>query len=115
MRNQSLEAKNSEPVKREKMGAKGTISAEKIWNIGNLEEEAWKTEWLIDYIDLNRKVLGAHYSIAGGGPMCAGGGSGYQLAYFGGKKARNTTVEALPTASSTGESERPAEQYLGHR
>ena len=55
------------------MGAKGTISAEKIWNIGNLEEEAWKTEWLIDYIDLNRKVLGAHYSIAGGGPMCAGG------------------------------------------
>ena len=60
---------------------------------------AWKTEWLIDYIDLNRKVLGAHYSISGGGPMCVGGGSGYQLAHFGGKEAPVTAVEtSRPTA-----------------
>ncbi|MBF0329879.1 MAG: caspase family protein [Nitrospirae bacterium] len=36
------------------------------------------TEWLIDYIDLDNKVLGAHYSIKVVGTGF-GGGSGYQL------------------------------------
>jgi hypothetical protein len=91
-------------------GGEGTLaikSLTEIWvafkNIGTwlvVGTSAWKTEWLIDYIDLNRKVLGAHYSIAGGGPMCVGGGSGYQLAYFGGKEAANTAVGALPPTAT---------------
>ncbi|MDI6744266.1 MAG: caspase family protein [Thermodesulfovibrionales bacterium] len=36
------------------------------------------TEWLIDYIDLDNKVLGAHYAISVAG-LGFGGGSGYQL------------------------------------
>ena len=59
----------------------------------------WQIDWLIDYIDLNRKVLGSYYAISGGGPMCAGGGSGYQVAHFGRKEAGNETMEALPTPS----------------
>lgn len=42
----------------------------------------WKTEWLIDYIDLDNEVLGAYYAIRGGGPLCGGGGKGYVLAKF---------------------------------
>jgi hypothetical protein len=37
-----------------------------------------KTEWLIDYIDLDNKILGAHYAISVAG-LGFGGGSGYQL------------------------------------
>ena len=37
-----------------------------------------RTEWLIDYIDLDNKVLGAHYAIRVAGTGF-GGGSGYQL------------------------------------
>jgi hypothetical protein len=36
------------------------------------------TEWLIDYIDLDNKVIGAHYAISVAG-LGFGGGSGYQL------------------------------------
>ncbi len=36
------------------------------------------TEWLIDYIDLDNKVLGAHYAISIAG-LGFGGGSGYHL------------------------------------
>ena len=42
----------------------------------------WKKEWLIDYIDLDNKVLGAYWAVKGGGPLCGGGGSGYLLAKF---------------------------------
>ncbi|MBC8199735.1 MAG: caspase family protein [Desulfobacteraceae bacterium] len=42
----------------------------------------WKTEWLIDYIDLDNNVIGAYYAISGGGPLCGGGGKGYLLAKF---------------------------------
>ena len=45
----------------------------------------WKTEWLIDYIDLDNNVIGAYYAIRGGGPMCGGGGRGYLLAKFKGE------------------------------
>ncbi len=106
-------------------GGEGTLAVKSLTeirvafkNIGTwlvVGTSASKTEWLIDYIDLNRKVLGSHYSIAGGGPLCVGGGSGYQLAYFGGKEAPSTTLEALPMASPPGESEPLAEQSLGHR
>jgi len=36
-------------------------------------------EWLIDYIDLERGILGGHFSIRGGGLLNIGGGRGYQL------------------------------------
>jgi hypothetical protein len=105
-------------------GGEGTLAIKSLTeirvafkNIGTwlvVGTSVWKTEWLIDYIDLNRKVLGAHYSIAGGGPMCVGGGSGYQLAYFAGKEARSTTLETLPMAFPPAKNQRLAE-YLGRR
>jgi hypothetical protein len=43
---------------------------------------AWKHEMMFDFIDLDKNLMGSHYSIGGGGPVCAGGGSGYTLARF---------------------------------
>lgn len=43
---------------------------------------AWKHEMMFDYIDLDKNLMGSYYSIGGGGPLCAGGGSGYTLARF---------------------------------
>ncbi len=43
---------------------------------------AWKHEMMFDYVDLDKGLLGSFYSIGGGGPLCAGGGSGYTLARF---------------------------------
>ncbi|MEN6466749.1 MAG: caspase family protein [Syntrophaceae bacterium] len=43
---------------------------------------AWKHEMMFDYIDLDKSVMGSYYSIGGGGPLCAGGGTGYTLARF---------------------------------
>jgi len=40
---------------------------------------AWKHEWLIDYIDFDRGILGGNFSVAGGGLLNVGGGKGYQL------------------------------------
>jgi hypothetical protein len=41
---------------------------------------AWKYEWLIDYVDFDKRILGGNFSMAGGGLMNVGGGKGYQLA-----------------------------------
>lgn len=40
---------------------------------------AWKHEWLIDYFDFDRGILGGNFSVAGGGLMNVGGGKGYQM------------------------------------
>jgi len=40
---------------------------------------AWKHEWLIDFIDLDRGILAGNFSIAGGGLLNFGGGKGYQM------------------------------------
>ncbi|TAN43857.1 MAG: hypothetical protein EPN22_08965 [Nitrospirae bacterium] len=55
-----------------------------------------KTEWIIDYIDLDNKVIGAHYSISIAG-LGIGGGSGYQLVKLGGeKKLRAVDMKTVP-------------------
>jgi len=41
---------------------------------------AWKYEWLIDYVDFEKRIIGGNFSIAGGGLLNIGGGKGYQLA-----------------------------------
>lgn len=43
---------------------------------------AWNHEMVFDYIDLDKNLMGSFYSIGGGGPLCAGKGSGYSLARF---------------------------------
>jgi len=43
---------------------------------------AWKHEMMFDYIDLDKSLMGSYFSIGGGGPLCAGGGTGYTLARF---------------------------------
>ena len=43
---------------------------------------AWKHEMMFNYIDLDRNTMGSFFSIGGGGPLCAGSGSGYSLAVF---------------------------------
>jgi len=47
---------------------------------------AWKYEWLIDYVDFDKSIMGGNFSVAGGGLMNIGGGKGYQL-------VRGKTVE----------------------
>lgn len=42
----------------------------------------WSHEWLIDYIDVDKGILGGYYAIKGGGPLTLGGGKGYvQLSF----------------------------------
>ncbi len=48
-----------------------------------LAASAFTHEWLIDYVDFRKRVLGGNFSIAGGGILNAGGGKGYQLASAG--------------------------------
>jgi|GEM_PF-554322 len=59
-----------------------------------------KAEWLIDYIDLDNKVLGAYYAISVAGTGF-GGGSGYQLVKLmdGGFKQRALVVADSENAS----------------
>jgi len=54
---------------------------------------AWKHEWLIDYIDFDRGILGGNFSIAGGGLLNVGGGKGYQMV-LGGVEPLNKTTAA---------------------
>ncbi|MFB3925000.1 MAG: caspase family protein [Syntrophales bacterium] len=51
---------------------------------------AWKHEWLIDYIDFDRGILGGNFSVAGGGLMNLGGGKGYQMVLGGVETLRQT-------------------------
>jgi len=53
---------------------------------------AWKHEWLIDYIDFDRGVLGGNFSVAGGGLLNVGGGKGYQMVLGGVETLRPTGV-----------------------
>ncbi|PKN04079.1 MAG: hypothetical protein CVU74_08730, partial [Deltaproteobacteria bacterium HGW-Deltaproteobacteria-9] len=53
---------------------------------------AWKYEWLIDYVDFDKRILGGNFSIGGGGLMNIGGGKGYQLVR--GKTFQQATVVA---------------------
>jgi hypothetical protein len=57
---------------------------------------AASTEWLIDYIDSDNKVLGAHYAISIAG-LGFGGGRGYQLVKL---KEGEIKQEALAVADS---------------
>jgi len=52
----------------------------------------WKYEWLIDYVDFDKRILCGNFSIAGGGLLNIGGGKGYQLAR--GKTVQQATVVA---------------------
>jgi hypothetical protein len=58
---------------------------------------AWKHEMMFDYIDLDRNTLGSFFSIAGGGPLCVGSGSGYPLAAF----PAGSTEQEGPAATIT--------------
>lgn len=62
-----------------------------------------RTEWLIDYIDLDNKVLGAHYAIRVAGTGF-GGGSGYQLVKLTEKQKvlGIVTPEAIPEPPKIG-------------
>lgn len=42
----------------------------------------WKHDMVFDYIDFDNSLMGSFYSIGGGGPLCAGKGSGYALVKF---------------------------------
>jgi hypothetical protein len=42
----------------------------------------WAHDWMIDYIDLDRKILGGFYAIKGAGPLTLGGGTGYMQLSF---------------------------------
>jgi len=53
---------------------------------------AWKHEWLIDYIDFDRGILGGNFSVAGGGLLNLGGGKGYQMVLGGVEPVRQTAV-----------------------
>ncbi|MBN2255578.1 MAG: caspase family protein [Deltaproteobacteria bacterium] len=53
----------------------------------------WAHDWMIDYIDLDRKVLGGYYAIKGAGPLTLGGGTGYMQISF---------EEALPLEKPAG-------------
>ncbi len=53
---------------------------------------AWKHEWLIDYIDFDRGILGGNFSVAGGGLLNLGGGKGYQMVLGGVEPVRQTTA-----------------------
>lgn len=55
---------------------------------------AWKHEWLIDYIDFDRGILGGNFSVAGGGLLNVGGGKGYQLVR--GKTGQQPAAAAAP-------------------
>jgi hypothetical protein len=66
----------------------------------------FKHEWLIDYIDFQKRSLGGNFSIAGGGIMNVGGGKGYQLASVG------TTWQTEPEiASSPDKARKPVLVY----
>jgi hypothetical protein len=55
---------------------------------------AWKHEWLIDYVDFDRGILGGNFSVAGGGLLNLGGGKGYQMVLGGVEPVRQTAVTA---------------------
>ncbi len=59
----------------------------------------WKHEMMLDYIDFDKNLMGAFYSIGGGGPLCVGGGSGYSVAKFrlGSMEREETTTITLKT------------------
>ena len=60
----------------------------------------FKHEWLIDYVDFRKRVLGGNFSIAGGGLLNAGGGKGYQLASAG--SAWQETAETATAPAGRG-------------
>lgn len=49
------------------------------WGAWLVAAFGYKTDLLIDYIDLDNKVLGAYYAVSTAGIMSFGGGSGYEL------------------------------------
>lgn len=53
---------------------------------------AWKHEWLIDYIDFDRGIMGGNFSVAGGGLLNLGGGKGYQMVLGGVETLGQTAV-----------------------
>lgn len=73
----------------------------------------WNHEMLFDYVDLDKNLMGSFYSIGGGGPLCAGTGSGYTLARFpeGYLEQPDTTVVTLkpkdPAIKADGKQTRP--------
>ncbi|BCB96057.1 hypothetical protein JZK55_09790 [Dissulfurispira thermophila] len=68
-----------------------------------------KVEWLIDYIDLDNKVIGAHYAISIAG-LGFGGGSGYQLVKLkeGEIKQKPLVVADIKSISESKKVETPA-------
>ena len=62
---------------------------------------AWKHEWLIDYIDFERGILGGNFSVAGGGLLNVGGGKGYQMVLGGVETIGRTTVAAAKEPQKT--------------
>jgi hypothetical protein len=42
----------------------------------------WAHDWMIDYIDLDRKILGGFYAIKGAGPLTLGSGTVYIQIFF---------------------------------
>jgi len=62
----------------------------------------WKHEMMFDYIDFDKSLMGSFYSIGGGGPLCAGKGSGYTLVKF--------PVDSQPQPESTIVKFKPREQ-----
>lgn len=60
----------------------------------------WKHDWLIDYIDFDHGILGGPYSIAGGGPLSAGGGKGYIYLKFRQTGAGPAVAAAPPRPAS---------------
>jgi len=64
----------------------------------------WKHEMMFDYIDFDKSLMGSFYSIGGGGPLCAGKGSGYTLVKF--------PVDSLSQPESTIVKIKPREQVI---
>ncbi len=61
----------------------------------------WSHEWLIDYIDLDKGILGGYYAIRGGGPLTLGGGKGYVQLSFGQIAAEEPSGVVVAGAPST--------------